>query len=201
MTPRLIAFSGFIGAGKTTAAKMLADYDYVPTKFAKPLKAMLISIGLTMDDLEDPIKKSQPHPLLQGRTPRHAMQSLGSEWGRDLISTNFWAGLWAHEAGTLLDGGGRVVVDDMRFPNEVQAVRRLGGLTVYIIGVRNSRPQLQHRSEDGSIRERCDVVLYNDKGFHELRISLEALLAGDYGHAGLDRIVREPSFLEGDPTR
>jgi dephospho-CoA kinase len=70
MTPRLIAFSGFIGAGKTTAASMLSNYGYRPTKFAKPLKAMMLACGLTMDDLEDPVKKQTPHPLLQGKTPR-----------------------------------------------------------------------------------------------------------------------------------
>jgi hypothetical protein len=118
-----------------------------------------------------------------------------------MIGPEFWAGLWAHEATMLLEGGQRVVVDDMRFPNEVRAVRQLGGLSVYIIGVRNAHLQTDnHPSEDGTIRERCDLVLHNDGDFNLLRHRLEAILAHDFDREGLEQINPVLSFLvEGYP--
>ena len=86
MRPRLIGFCGAAGAGKTHAATLLArDWGYSRVRFAGPLKAMLHALGLTEADT-DGAAKDQPADLLGGRTPRHAMQTLGTEWGRALIS-------------------------------------------------------------------------------------------------------------------
>ena len=35
--------------------------------------------------------KEAPTPLFEGRTPRHAMQTLGTEWGRDRIGRDLRA--------------------------------------------------------------------------------------------------------------
>lgn len=48
MYPKIIAFSGCIGTGKTTAANFLRErYGYALIKFADPLKSMLRALGLT----------------------------------------------------------------------------------------------------------------------------------------------------------
>tara|TARA_B100000780_G_scaffold75850_1_gene51089 strand:+ start:6398 stop:6817 length:420 start_codon:yes stop_codon:yes gene_type:complete len=89
---------------------------------------MLKEMGLTDEHLEGALKE-QPCDILDGRTPRWAMQTLGTEWGRDLISKNLWGTVWEHAAKRLLPTH-PVVTDDCRFQNEAERVRRMGGMII-----------------------------------------------------------------------
>lgn len=131
--PRLIAFTGKAGAGKSTAADILVAQGWTRVKFAAPLKAMCRAIGMTEAQIEGD-EKELPSPLMQGHTPRYVMQTLGAEWGRDLIGPSFWIDLWEDSAARCLDEGGRVVVDDCRYPNEADVIRKLGGVLVELAG-------------------------------------------------------------------
>ena len=53
------------------------------------------------------------------------MQTLGTEWGRECIGPEVWVDVWKSNVQKWLDGGLNVVVDDMRFPNEWDAVKAL----------------------------------------------------------------------------
>jgi hypothetical protein len=159
--PRLIALCGLAGSGKTTCAEYLRqEWGYSHLKFASPIKEMLRALGLNDDHLEGDLKE-QPTELLAGHSPRHAMQTLGTEWGRELMGLNFWADMWAHSAERILKAGGKVVVDDCRFPNELAAAKRLGGLAITVV-----RPGISavaaHRSENPSLN--TDWALVNDGG-------------------------------------
>lgn len=118
----IIGLTGHKGAGKSEAAKTLISLGYQRERFAGPLKDMLRALGLTEAQV-DGDQKETPCPLLGGATPRHAMQTLGSEWGRSLIDPNLWIMIWKSRA----TAHSHVVVDDIRFPNEVDAIRELGG--------------------------------------------------------------------------
>jgi hypothetical protein len=145
----LIGFTGAAGCGKSTAAKhLVATYGFVRVRFAGPLKDMLKAIGLT-DDHVDGHLKEVPCGLLCGKTPRHAMITLGTEWGRDLIHPTLWTTLWRHQVNQVLDEGGDVVVDDVRFPNEVAALEALGGHLIKVIRPGAELPVINHVSEAG----------------------------------------------------
>lgn len=132
--PPVVAFSAPAGGGKSTAARYLVDrHGYTLVKFAGPLKSMLRLLGLTDAHIEGHLKE-QPCPLLCGKSPRHAMQSLGAAWGRDQIGPDLWRNVWFETAADVLDHGGRVVVDDLRFENEHRAVRQLGGMVIRLEG-------------------------------------------------------------------
>ncbi|MDI6027028.1 deoxynucleotide monophosphate kinase [Corticibacterium sp. UT-5YL-CI-8] len=131
--PRVIALSGLAGSGKSTAAAYLQFIGYELVKFAGPLKDAMRAFGLSERHIEGDLKE-KPCPLLQGRTPRYAMQTIGKEWGRDIIGEHFWLGLWEARALEVLDSGRRVVVDDCRFENEADAVRKLGGKVIRLSG-------------------------------------------------------------------
>lgn len=125
--PDVVAFTGLAGSGKSTATKYLVErHGYTLVKFAGPLKDMCRAVGLTEEQVEGG-QKETPTRLLQGKSPRQFMQLLGTDFGRDLIGKDFWIFLWEHAALKVLDAGGRVVVDDCRFPNEASAIRKLGG--------------------------------------------------------------------------
>jgi hypothetical protein len=132
---RLIAFCGRAGAGKTTAARRLvAAHGYARAPFAAGLKAMLtILLRLQRADedeiaeLIDGAAKEDRCRYLAGASARRAMQTLGTEWGR-AIDPDFWVKVWRAS----LPDGQRIVVDDLRFANEANAVHDMGGLVVRI---------------------------------------------------------------------
>lgn len=137
----VVAFTGPAGCGKSTAADALEEVGFARVKFAAPLKAMLRAFygacGLTEDEIERRIEgdlKEEPCALLGGKTPRFAMQTLGTEWGRVMIAPDLWVNAWANRAANEIEGGRRVVCDDCRFENEAEAIHTLDGKIVEITG-------------------------------------------------------------------
>lgn len=131
---RLIALVGKKQSGKSTAADYLREtHSYTIIKFADPLKEMLRAIGLEEPHLNGDLKET-PLKILCNQTPRYAMQTLGTEWGRHLIGEKFWINLWREKAKRFLQESiqNKVVVDDVRFLNEATAVTTLGGEIIRI---------------------------------------------------------------------
>jgi hypothetical protein len=124
----LIVMTGAKQSGKTTASNLLVDeYGFIRLRFADALKRMLLAMGLTPNDIDGDAKE-KPCVLLGGKTPRWAMQSLGTEWGRSLISDNLWVDILWCEIDRLRAANPdvRIVIDDCRFPNEYKMVKMLG---------------------------------------------------------------------------
>jgi hypothetical protein len=170
--PPVVAFTGLAGSGKSTATKYLVErHGYTLVKFAGPLKDMMRAIGLGEDDIEGSDKELS-NSLLCDKTPRHAMQTLGTEWGRKCIGDDFWINLWRDTADRIVRQGGSVVVDDCRFPNEAQAIRRLGG-DIYKIEGRGGIAG-NHESERGCGDQ--DLVIANTGAVEELHDKIEEAL-------------------------
>ena len=90
----IIGLTGLAGSGETTVARhLMGMHGFVRHRMAEPLKSMLKALGLTEQQIDGDLKEV-PCELLGGKTPRHAMQTLGTEWGRDLISQNLWVKAW-----------------------------------------------------------------------------------------------------------
>ena len=167
---RLVAFTGPIGCGKTTAAEALIEEGWVRIKFADPLKNMLRAFYAACG-IEDPSYieariegglKEEPDPFLQGRTPRHAMQTLGTDWGRQLIAPDLWTRAWEQRVLAMASRELDVVVDDCRFENEAAAVRRLGGMVVRIDG-RSAGAESKHASEKFAFKADLNIPNTGDR--------------------------------------
>jgi hypothetical protein len=171
--PDVVAFTGIAGCGKSTAAQFLVDrYGYERLRFAGPLKAAMAVLGLSQAEIEGELKEA-PSEALCGKSPRHAMQTLGTEWGRRCIGDDFWVRLWLRKADDIIAKGGRVVVDDCRFPNEAAAIRKLGGDIFRICG--RGGIAGDHVSEHGCGDE--DLVIANTEDIAWLHGKInEALL-------------------------
>lgn len=123
---------GLIGAkrcGKSSLAEYLAQHHgFIRVRMADGLKDMLYAMGLTYEDIEGD-RKEVPNDLLCGKTPRVAMQTLGTEWGREIIGQDVWvAGVQQEiQQHVLRNPNARIVVEDIRFPNEALMVLRMGG--------------------------------------------------------------------------
>ena len=146
----LLAFTGRQQAGKTTAAKHIAaTLGFKRLSFAQPIRDMLMALGLTADDMDE--RKEMPHILLCGQTPRFAMQTVGTEWGRRLIGEEIWLNKARHyinQARTFPDFRG-IVIDDCRFDNEAALVRSLGGVVIHVTRLDMPTVASTHASEKG----------------------------------------------------
>lgn len=60
------------------------------------------------------------------------MQTLGTEWGRNTLGENIWVEIAKSAIQTSLDAGNPVVVDDLRFPNEFEAMKAMGAKLVRV---------------------------------------------------------------------
>lgn len=122
---RLIGIAGQARSGKDTlASHLLANLDdWSRASFADPLKSMLTAIGV---DCSDDAKAAIDDCF--GVTPRHMMQTLGTEWGRHLIDNDIWVKAFAR-----LNAGKCVIVPDVRFENEANLVRE-HGILIHLVG-------------------------------------------------------------------
>ena len=170
--PPVIAITGPEGAGKSTLADMLcALRGFTPLKFADPLKNMLREFYRTLavesSEIERRMEgdlKTAPCPHLGGKSPRDAMRSLGTEWGREMIWGEVWIDAWRRIATGLRDAGGPVVADDCRFPNEIEAVHAVGGVVIEI-----ENPSVAYsgaHSSDAGLAQ-GDAVIANPPGAPE----------------------------------
>ncbi len=180
--PRVIAFTGKAGAGKSTAANWILRNHPKAMKmsFAQPLKKMfyeLIRQSIPKAWPHTPIEyidgalKEEPIPFLSNRTGRELMQSLGTEWGRNTVQPDFWVNIAQGKLERLL-GDRRVasdtpqilaVYDDVRFQNEADMIRSYGGLIVNVqrpLTKTTSDTTTNHASEQQQIEH--DLVLLND---------------------------------------
>ena len=174
-----IGFCGAAGSGKSTAAAQLTQHcGFHRVRFAGPLKAMIAAFGLSEAEIEGD-KKETPCPLLCGRTPRQAMQWLGTQWGRDLIGETVWIEAWRAACARITDTdpAARIVADDVRFANEAAAIRARGGIVVRI-----DRPGAASASGSGHASEHLDfipdLVILNHGDVRKLR-AMVAFLAHD----------------------
>lgn len=159
-TPSVIAITGSAGAGKTTIAKHLEiEHHYVRVRFAEILKGMLRELGLSQEEVDGSLKDA-PCSLLLGKTPRHAMQTLGTEWGRYLIHPEIWVHAWKVKVTQQLTLGHKVVCDDCRHKNEGLEARSFQGAEVWRVK-RNSGIGMEHSSEKEFSLIQADRVLTN----------------------------------------
>ena len=179
--PRIIALVGNAGAGKSTVADyLMREHGYRLIKFAGPLKAMLRAIGLDDEEIEGS-RKEQPCDLLCGKTPRHAMVTLWTEWGRDLIGVDFWTGLWEEEVCAHLNAGWNVVVDDCRFENEMRAVQSMSGVLWHVSRPDHAGSSIpDHRSEGALAAHFAEMrSLVNDGSIMDLHLRVRNALKAE----------------------
>jgi len=83
----IVVLNGPPSAGKGTVAKYLVrEHGFTLHKLAKPIKDMLRALpGITEEHIEGPLKEL-PTSILNGKSPRWAMQTLGKEWRETMES-------------------------------------------------------------------------------------------------------------------
>jgi len=132
---RIIAFCGHARAGKTTAAKVVARRTYesgfVPRQsgFADPIRAAIHNLGVRREQDMDLYR-------LLGQTLGSLLRDPESRPG--VTGPDYWVRRMDEYYRELQeeDENFRLVIDDVRFPNEVKWVGDNQGLLVYVDSAR-----------------------------------------------------------------
>jgi hypothetical protein len=172
----LIGFNGGMGAGKSTAIAMLKEItgrEVINVKFAQPIYDIQEFCYQRIAQVYQ-----RPPSFVKDRK---LLQWIGTEWGRDSISTSLWIDLWRAEvaAAQAANPDAIIVCDDVRFDNEGQVVRALGGKVVRIAADRAQARTVSgianHASEAGIKPELVDYVVENNSTLAEFKNSLTYL--------------------------
>lgn len=181
--PRLIALcSPAMGSGKSTVANYLVTrHGFAKVAFATPLKAMtsalLRSAGIQEDHIADYVYGDRKEELLPaiGVSSRRLQQTIGTEWGRELIRETLWTDIALAKARAYLDDGISVVIDDMRFPNEYGAVTLAHG-DCYRVVRPDARVTIGHASE-GQLDGVHMPEIWNSGTVEDLHFAVDRSLA------------------------
>lgn len=189
MTPRLIGLAGRAGTGKSTIARLLCEqHAFVEITLAEPIKrALAAMLDLPRAYLEDRATKDTPIDWLSNTTPQRLMQTLRNGWGRQIIADDLWLILArrrieriaAQPAHMHIAG---IVISDLRYPDEAQFVRDMGGTVWHI--VRPAPPVEAHSSEAGITAQPGDRTCDNTGDLDLLETTLDHLLHTPFTHHG-----------------
>ena len=165
---RLIGFAGYQGSGKDSCANILVEHhDFVKFAFADAVKASCKSLF----DLSDDQLWGDSKNTIDGRygqSPRQLMQKLGTDFVRQMVRQSFWIDKFADWYETMEKD---VVVSDVRFQDEVDVIRRLGG-KVYLVQRPANPKQDFHCSEKSELLD-VDDFIANDGSLMDLSMKIE----------------------------
>lgn len=161
MKYKVIGITGPAHCGKSTAASVIINSmpEYVESSFAEPIKEMLrYGLGLSKNQLYGNEKETVDPRY--GASPRHMMQTLGTEWGRNLIHPDVWVKAMDEHLTAY------TVIPDVRFENEAAFVRERG----ILIHIGRKRViDGNHVSESGVELHDSDIKINNHWSFQEFQ--------------------------------
>lgn len=177
---QIIGITGRKFNGKDTIANFLRDkYGYHQIAFADPLKETCrILFGFTDEQLFGTLKET-PDADWFNLTPRQILQYLGTDIMRNQMTPlspefedKFWIKCVENKIKKILNENSNacIVISDVRFPNEVEMIKKLGGTVIRV-----SRPNIEnnntfsgHASEIMIDKLDADYDLINDTTREEL---------------------------------
>jgi hypothetical protein len=167
------------GGKDTVAEHLVRRHGFVQIAFADAVYAGLAAMfDVSVDMLRAHSFKERDSTCLGDRSPRYLLQTLGTDWGRDMVHRDVWvriaaAKLERHRA-TNCAG---VVLSDVRHDNEADFVRDSGG-QIWIIVRPTKKPDYvrPHSSEAGITQHGRDRGLLNDGTLEQLEARVDLLV-------------------------
>lgn len=173
--PVIVGLAGPARSGKDTVAEFLvAETGGYIYSLAAPLKAMLhAGLGVDMSLPYWQEHKEEPIGAL-GKSPRQLLQTLGTDWGREMVSPDIWL-VMANVR--LIRSGGGMIIPDVRFENEAQWIRDRGGTIIHIR--RKDAPEINpHVSETGVALALGETMIHNNGTLQDLQNDVGEVVDG-----------------------
>lgn len=168
----IVGLAGYAGSGKDTFADALELLGWHHAKFAGLLKDVALAVDpyVEVDDLTGFVRLSDLvadvgwTKAKRSADVRRFLQRLGTDGVRRHLGEDIWVDA-TMDALSKIDGC--IVISDVRFPNEAQAIHDAGGVVVRI-----ERPGFGpvngHESESALDFWEFDVVIHNDGSVADL---------------------------------
>jgi len=146
--------------------------------FADPLRSMLTALLLSsgMDPaqaahaLTDQTAKETPLAMFGGKTPRYALQTLGTDWGRALISPDLWVNIAMQNIAA--NPSDVVILDDVRFDREIEIILTRAGSIVEISRIGTAYSEVHLSAMRPAFRRGAPIPLYNGNYLHNVAKAL-----------------------------
>lgn len=198
----VVILSGRIGCGKDTAADYLVKrHHFVKMSFAESLKDVCCAIfgwdrtlmeGSTPDSREwrEMVDTWWAERLgIPQFTPRWAMQHIGTDTMRNHFHDDIWIASLQRKITNVTKN---IVITDCRFPNEMAAIQKVGGVTVQInrgaypewlelartdlVKFKELYPEV-HPSEYSSVNLDFDYYIDNNGNYDELHAQIRSIIS------------------------
>lgn len=197
----LIGICGLINSGKSTIADYLVKkHNYESYSWATPLKDVTSYLfGWDRNMLEGASPemreiREQPDAWWSSRlgkswSPRYALQYMGTDVMRDKLHQDIWVLIGQKT----IEGKEKVVISDTRFPNEIAAIKSMGGV---IWNVQRGKSPIwcsdlaDWKKDMGDFTER-DVVDFMSRNHPNIHASEYS-----WHGAAFDRIIYNDSSVE-----
>jgi hypothetical protein len=175
LKPRIqvIGISGYARSGKDTIAEKLAEVGYVRGSFADAIRDALyrlnpIVIGssptykleIRLKELVDAVGWEKAKEAAE---VRELLQRFGTEVGRDMFGDTIWIDYLFDN----LPDGTKVVIPDVRYPNEADAITGLGG-AVWRVERDGVKAVNAHISDSAMDNYPFKITAYNNGTIEEL---------------------------------
>jgi hypothetical protein len=175
----VIGVSGYARSGKDTIAEHLNTLGYVRGSFADAIREAVYKLDpfITDPSLEEPTKLSHIVDVLGWESAkaltevRRLLQVFGTEVGRDMFGDNIWID---YLFDTLPDGA-KVVIPDVRYPNEAKAIESMRG-KVWRVEREGIKAINSHISDSALDDYPFSDILLNDGTVQDLYEKVDALL-------------------------
>jgi len=180
----IIGLSGYAQSGKDTVAELLIhNYGFQRISFASPIRNAVYTLNPTIMDLDfyEPVSlvevidkhgwelaktmRGNKGDYLRYPDVRRLLQVMGTDVGRGLFGETFWIDQAFKQADA--EGHERIVMPDVRFPNEARAIAARSG-DVWRINRHNHTPVNAHKSETAMDNFMFKHVIYNDSTLDDL---------------------------------
>ena len=172
MNQNLIGITGYKRSGKDTAGEYFIKQGYIKYAFAGPLKKACQEIFMFTDEQTEG-KDKEKYDDRWNISARKVFQRFGTEIFREnladfypemeKIKENFWTyrfKIW-YENQLKINKDIKIVVTDVRFDNEANIIKELGGIIIKV-----KRKKIinldQHKSETSIEKIKCDYLVKND---------------------------------------
>ena len=195
----LIGFSGPAGCGKDTAEDALSRHfvnygtiadslarhlNYGTMAFAYTLKSGICEMFyLNRNIFNSRESKEAPIPGIN-KSPRELAQIIGTDCIRKMIGENTWVHIMARRYADFCETGlQRLAITDVRFENEAEWIRSMGGTIIHIVRPGVSWNPDGHESEHGIEIKDDDMILTNNGSLAEFEQKTLELFATIEGYA------------------
>jgi len=202
----IIGVCGFIGSGKDTVADYLVNFhEFRRESFADTLKDAVASVfGWDRTLLEGRTKEAREwreevDPWWAERlgmptlTPRWVLQYWGTEVCRKSFHDDIWIASLENKIRNSKDD---IIVSDVRFPNEVKAIKNQNGKMIWVqrgrlpkwydtaleanagrnIAINELKIQKIHASEWAWVGTKFDHIIHNDMKIDDLYNEVKSLV-------------------------